>query len=121
MPDLSFINLYVSDPNASAAFYAGLLGSDPIQTSPTYVLFATHSGVMLGLWTREAVEPAVSAGRDETCEICFTVADTDAVHADWAARGLQIVQPPVTMGFGRTFTGLDPDGHRLRIFTPPAP
>jgi predicted enzyme related to lactoylglutathione lyase len=118
MTDLSFINLYVADPIASAAFYAGVLGSKPVQASPGYALFATKSGVMLGLWARETVEPAVSVGRGETCEICFTVADTDAIHADWAERGLVIAQPPATMGFGRTFTALDPDGHRLRVFTP---
>ena len=27
-------------------------------------------------------------------------------------------QPPVAMEFGQTFTALDPDGHRLRIYCP---
>jgi predicted enzyme related to lactoylglutathione lyase len=47
-------------------------------------------------------------------------ADVDAVHADWAARGLAIAQPPTELDFGRTFVALDPDGHRLRVFKPGA-
>jgi predicted enzyme related to lactoylglutathione lyase len=118
MTDLSFINLYVADTAASVTFYTALLGGKPVQASPGYAMFATKSGVTLGLWARDNVQPVVSSTRGETCEICFTVADTDATHDDWVARGIAIAQPPTTMGFGRTFTALDPDGHRLRVFTP---
>jgi predicted lactoylglutathione lyase len=43
-------------------------------------------------------------------------AQVDALHADWQARGLRILQAPVTRDFGYTFTAVDPDGHRLRVF-----
>ncbi len=39
-------------------------------------------------------------------------------YDDWARRGLVIEQEPVTMDFGRTFVALDPDGHRLRVYSP---
>jgi hypothetical protein len=32
--------------------------------------------------------------------------------------GLRIIQEPVKMDFGFTFTAADPDGHRLRVFAP---
>ena len=120
MLDLSFINLYVADAAASTAFYADLLGGGPTMDTPGFSAFTMPSGLTLGLWTRDAVEPVTSDGQAGACEICFAVADTDAAHDDWKARGLTIIQPPTTMGFGRTFTALDPDGHRLRVFTPPA-
>jgi predicted enzyme related to lactoylglutathione lyase len=41
-----------------------------------------------------------------------------ATHADWLARGLDVLQPPTPMDFGFTFTAGDPDGHRLRVFAP---
>lgn len=41
-----------------------------------------------------------------------------ALHAAWCARGLSILQAPVAMDFGLTFTAADPDGHRLRVFAP---
>ena len=114
-----FILLYVADPTRSAAFYAGLLGRGPAEASPSFVMFALESGVMLGLWTRtEVLPPATAPGG---AEICFTESGADAVrsrHAEWRRRGIRIVQEPTAMDFGLTFVGLDPDGHRLRVFAP---
>jgi catechol 2,3-dioxygenase-like lactoylglutathione lyase family enzyme len=123
MSDPNFVILYVDSPPASASFYAGLLGKTPVESSPTFAMFALESGVMLGLWSRHSVEPAatVSAGSGE---IAFTVADAEAVrtvHADWHKRGLPILQAPVDLDFGHTFVALDPDGHRLRVFAPTGP
>jgi catechol 2,3-dioxygenase-like lactoylglutathione lyase family enzyme len=123
MPDPNFVILYVDSPGASAAFYADLLGKPPVQSSPTFAMFALDWGVMLGLWSRRAVESAATASGG--CgEIAFTVGNLDAVrfvHADWSTRGLRIVQAPTELDFGHTFVALDPDGHRLRVFAPTAP
>lgn len=115
MPDLSLIILYVDSPAASAAFYAGLLGQEPGEASPTFAMFTLPSGVGLGLWSRHAVEPAATAPAGGG-EIAFMAEDVDAMHADWSARGLVIAQTPVDLDFGRTFVALDPDNHRLRVF-----
>lgn len=120
MTTFSLVILYVDSPAASAAFYARLLGQEPVEASPTFAMFAMPSGVGLGLWSRHAVEPAAAAAGGGT-EVAFTAADVDAVHADWAARGLAIAQPPTELDFGRTFVALDPDGHRLRVFAPAVP
>ena len=120
MPDLSLVILYVDSPAASAAFYEGLLGRPPVEASPTFALFSLPSGAGIGLWSRHTVEPlAVASGGG--AELAFSARDVDAVHADWAGRGLPIAQPPTEMDFGRTFVALDPDGHRLRVFMPASP
>jgi catechol 2,3-dioxygenase-like lactoylglutathione lyase family enzyme len=122
MPDPNFVLLYVESPAASAAFYADLLGKAPVESSPTFAMFALGSGVMLGLWSRRTVEPAAALG--DGGEIAFSVADraaVDATHADWKERGLPILQSPTEMDFGRTFVAGDPDGHRLRVFFPTGP
>ena len=84
-------------------------------------MFALDQGVMLGLWSRRTVEPAATpAGGGE---LGFPVGDdaaVDALHADWARRGMTIAQAPTKLDFGRTFVALDPDGHRLRVFAPSA-
>lgn len=116
MPNLSLVILYVDNPTASAAFYADLLGQSLVEASPTFAMFSLPSGVGIGLWSRHTVEPAAAAGGG--AELAFTADDVDAVHADWAGRGLSIAQPPTEMDFGRTFVALDPDGHRLRVFAP---
>lgn len=120
MPTLSLVILYVDSPPASTAFYASLLGQEPVEASPTFAMFAMPCGVGLGLWSRHTVEPAAAAVAGAN-EVAFTADDVDAVHRNWKARGLAIAQPPTDLDFGRTFVALDPDGHRLRVFAPTAP
>ncbi len=122
MTDPNFIILYVDSPAASAAFYASLLGRDPIEASPTFAMIMLKPGLMLGLWARPGVQPAATVAGGGA-EIAFTVADAAAVaatHDDWLNRGLTILQAPVDLDFGRTFVAVDPDGHRLRVFCPGA-
>lgn len=116
----NFILLYVSNPRHSAAFYASLLGSEPLELSDTFAMFATGEGQMLGLWARETVSPSATAaaGAAELAMTVDTIAAVDTVHRDWTTRGYVIAQPPCQMDFGYTFTAQDPDGHRLRVFVP---
>ncbi|PWC53085.1 VOC family protein [Azospirillum sp. TSO22-1] len=123
MHDPNFVILYVADAPASAAFYAELLGIQPVESSPGFAMFALPSGFKLGLWARHTVQPAAASAAGSG-ELVFTVADADAVgatHADWSRRGLRIAQEPTAMEFGHTFTALDPDGHRLRVYAPGEP
>ena len=110
--------LYVDNPEASGRFYAGLLDTQPTESSPGFVLFVLNSGLKLGLWAKPAVKPrpVASAGCTELGFPMKYVDQVDAVHADWTARGVSIAQPPTDMDFGRTFLALDPDGHRLRVY-----
>ncbi|NMK47820.1 VOC family protein [Achromobacter sp. Bel] len=119
MSDTNYVLFYVEKPQASAAFYSALLQRDPVENSPTFALFVLDSGLKLGLWSRYTVEPA-AAGRGGASELAFAVADVDVVnqrHREWSLRGLPILQAPTDMDFGRTFVALDPDGHRLRVFS----
>ena len=113
--------LYVDQPQASAAFYARLFGREPVESSPTFCMFALD-GLMVGLWSRHTVEPAAAAAGGGA-EVAFPVADAPAVEATfaaWSGLGLPIVQPVTLMDFGTPFVALDPDGHRLRVFAPAA-
>ena len=40
-----FVLLYVNEPQASAAFYARLLGRKPLESSPTFVMFELAPGL----------------------------------------------------------------------------
>jgi catechol 2,3-dioxygenase-like lactoylglutathione lyase family enzyme len=121
MSDPNFILLYVASAQQSAAFYARLLDKAPVESAPTFAMFALDSGVMLGLWSAAGVLPfATPPGGSE---LAFAVVSDDAVrerHAQWRALGLPILQQPTAMDFGFTFTAADPDGHRLRVFVPRA-
>lgn len=117
-----FTILYVSNVRASAQFYADRLGVPVAQESPGFAVLPLPGGAMLGLWVRGGVTPAPTGGVGAT-EMAFTVADAGALramHADWAGKGVPMLNPPTEMDFGLNFTAVDPDGHRLRMFVPAA-
>ncbi len=97
MQNPNFLLLHVDSPEASAAFYETLLGHPPIETSPTFAMFALRSGIMLGLWSRHTVEP--KAGAVGASELAFTVEDSTAVDAtclDWKRLNVSILMEPTT-------------------------
>lgn len=118
MTETNTLLFYVADPVVSGRFYAGLLGREPVEVSPTFVLVVLPSGLALGLWKATGVEPAPTAAGGGG-ELGFKVAragDVDVTHAAWTARGATIALPPTDLDFGRSFVALDPDGHRLRVY-----
>lgn len=118
MTDTNTLLLYVTDPPASGRFYAELLGRAPVEASPTFVLFILPSGLGLGLWGRDGVQPApvAPAGGSEIGFKLESAAEIDSTHAAWQAKGATIAFPPTDLDFGRSFVALDPDGHRLRVY-----
>lgn len=118
MPKPNMVLLYVNEPKRSVKFYEELLDAQPMEQSPTFAMFKMNDSTVLGLWSRSGVEPkpASAAGATEIGVHLADEASVLATHADWQARGIEIAQAPVRMDFGLTFVGLDPDGHRLRIF-----
>jgi len=115
----SYVLAYVADTPKSAALYSALLGLEPVESSPNFAMFVLPNGLKLGLWARHDVEP--KATLPGGAELCVTVEGDDAVRLTrdaWAKLGLKILQEPTSMDFGFTFTAADPDGHRLRVFSP---
>ena len=110
--------LYVESARRSAAFYASLCDCEPVELQDTFGLFCLPNGMRLGLWSRAGVAPAAnqSAGATELCFALDTNHAVDEALAHWKKRDITIIQQPVRMDFGYTFTALDPDGHRLRVY-----
>ena len=117
--DPNLIIFYVDNPLISTPFYEGILKSQPIGSSPTFVMFVLKSGMRLGLWSKHSVEPhAIMLGGGN--ELSLQVQDDraiDELYALWQQQGIQIAQKPTMMDFGYTFVALDPDQHRIRIFS----
>ena len=109
--------LYVDNLALSAKFYEDILGIKPEQSSPSFNCFALGNGMILGLKTKETVEPPVQneAGGGELAFIVDTNSHVDDLFADWQNKGTKIAQSPTILPYGYSFVALDPDGHRLRV------
>ena len=119
MRTLNYVLLAVREPGKSAQLYTRLLGREPVENSPTFVLYVLPTGLKVGLWQADEIEPKpLPAGG---VELSFTEDSreaVDATHDECRRLGLRIVQEPTAMDFGYTFVAEDPDGHRLRPFVP---
>ena len=121
MSSPKFVILYVKDPAASTRFYETALGRPPAESAPAFSMFALAPDVMLALWNRKEVTPEPSTGSAfELALPVATSAEVDDTCASWSARGVTIVESPVDQPYGRAFLAVDPDGHRLRVFSPPS-
>ncbi len=114
--------LYVANVTKSADFYSALLNLEPVEQSPTFALFALKNGFKLGLWSSHTVEPGVHpavALPQARGEIVFSVPDlaaVDALYQEWGRNPqMNVIQKPVRLDFGYTFSVQDADGHRLRV------
>ena len=117
MRTLNYLLPAVRDPLKSAELYSKLLGREPVEKAPSFVLYVLPTGLKIGLWLADEMEPKPNAAGG--IEISFSEESKDAVRAtfeEWSKLGLKVVQAPTEMDFGFTFVVEDPDGHRLRPF-----
>ncbi len=118
-PMLSHVILMVENPKSSALFYSRLLGAEPLEQSETFVLYSLPGGPMLGLWSKHTARPKVT-GSPGSFEICFPEVSNLHVrrrYEEFLEAKIPIALEPAAMdGMSSTFVGLDPDGHRIRVF-----
>lgn len=117
MRTLNYLLLAVRDPLKSAELYSKLLGREPVEKAPTFVLYVLPTGLKIGLWLANEMEPKSNAAGG--IEISFSEDSKEAVRAtfeEWTKLGLTVLQEPTEMDFGFTFVVEDSDGHRLRPF-----
>lgn len=118
-PDFNI--LYVNDLEASTRFYTELLGQQPEEGSPSFTMYHFSNNTTLGLKTVQSVEPKAILSGGGGGEMGFTVEHIEAIdtlYAEWTKRGLSILHAPAQMNYGYTFVAVDPDGYRIRVFTP---
>lgn len=115
----SFENLLlaVRSPQESAKLYEKLFDGKPVESSPNFVLFVLPNGFKFGLWAAHDVQP--KPNKPGATELCFIQPSREEVlvrFEEWKKLGLKVLQEPVDMDFGFTFTCEDSDGHRLRAY-----
>lgn len=115
----NMIAFYVADIKTSVSFYEQLLGSAPLEQSDAFAMFALPSGLLLGLWLKQTVEPKVLTAGTEG-ELIFSFAQNSDVDRQYQAlqqKNIKTPQKPMQLEFGYTFLITDPDNHRIRYFS----
>ncbi|WP_254704717.1 VOC family protein [Rhodococcus pyridinivorans] len=109
--------IYVTDVERATRFYSDLFAMTPQMTTPRYVPFEVAPGVLFALWSGRA--GTVDANAPRFSEVGLMVpgsaAAVDAIHDEWAGKGVTVVEAPHDEVFGRTFVVSDPDGNLIRV------
>ncbi len=111
------ITLFVADPQRSKAFYREVFDVAPLFEDEASVAFRFEN-LVVNLLRRPAahdlIGPATVASADAGAAFQLTiwVDDTDAVCAELAEHGVELINGPIDREWGmRTACFADPDGH----------
>jgi catechol 2,3-dioxygenase-like lactoylglutathione lyase family enzyme len=104
--------LYVRDLQASAAFYAGVLGLALARDQGACHIYRTAPNAYIGLCQRTEVTP-----QSDSLIVTLVTDDVDGWYARAVAAGAQVESPPVHSDvYHITHCFLrDPDGYRVEI------
>jgi catechol 2,3-dioxygenase-like lactoylglutathione lyase family enzyme len=115
------ITLFVEDPQRSRAFYAEVFGAPVVyedDDAATFRFENTIVNLLRSTAAQELVAPAdvAAAGAGSQLQLTIWVDDADAVAAELASRGVELLNGPMDREWGmRTAAFADPDGHVWEI------
>ena len=112
----NYMGIVVDDLDAATTFYRDTLGvpvNEEAGIPGAYVQFDLEGGAVLSLQAQTAL-----AG-NPPFEPALMVEDADAAYTAWKERGVELLEEPNDMPFGRTFTFRTPAGHVLRAYAAP--
>jgi lactoylglutathione lyase len=113
---IAHLGLFVSNPGAARGFYQELLG---FEESFTLAATAASPGrAFVKINDRQWIEliDAPTAGEGQLDHVAFYTADAESMRRYLAGRGVQVSEAAALGPSGdRTFTVVDPDGHRIEF------
>ena len=111
------ITLFVEDPRRSQSFYEDVFELSAVYEDDNSAAFKFENMIVNLLRTPAAhglIDPAVVASRESGSrfQLSIWVDDADAVCAELATRGVELLNGPMNREWGmRTASFADPDGH----------
>jgi catechol 2,3-dioxygenase-like lactoylglutathione lyase family enzyme len=115
------ITLFVEDPRRSQSFYEEVFGLSAIWEDEDSAAFQFENTIVNLLRipaARDLIDPGAVASREAGSRFQLTiwVDDADAVCAELATRGVELLNGPMNREWGmRTASFSDPDGHIWEI------
>jgi catechol 2,3-dioxygenase-like lactoylglutathione lyase family enzyme len=113
--------LVVSDQDRSREFYAKILGGSVVLERDPVILHVANTWLILndgGGPTEDKPEVTLVTPEDPNRVSAFLnvrVADIHALYADWTAKGVEFLTPPMDRGREIRAYVRDPDGHLIEI------
>jgi catechol 2,3-dioxygenase-like lactoylglutathione lyase family enzyme len=117
LKSLGAITLFVESRQRAKAFYTDIFDAPVIHEDENAVAFRFENTIVNLLEVpaaHELIAPATVANREAGSgfQLTIWVDDTDAVCAELARRGVELVNGPINREWGlRTASFTDPDGH----------
>jgi lactoylglutathione lyase len=118
---ISAITLFVDDLEAARQFYLEVFGLPVTYEDEASTVFDFGNTIINLLKTSEALdliapEPVAPASSGARMQLTITVDDVDAVCAELARRGVELLNGPMDRPWGiRTAAFKDPGGHIWEI------
>ena len=117
LQSLGAITMFVEDRTQSKAFYERAFDVPALNEDDVSIAFKFENVIVNLLESRaahELIDPAPVATREggSRFQLTIWVDDADAVCAELASRGVELLNGPVNRDWGvRTASFTDPDGH----------
>ena len=121
LKNVGAVTLFVEDPQRSKSFYEKVFELSPIFEDEASTAFKFENMIVNLLArpaARDLIAPAAVAAPDagSQLQLSIWVADADAVCAELARRGVELLIGPMNRDWGmRTAAFADPDGHVWEI------
>lgn len=118
---ISTVTLFMEDLGASKEFYGRVFGLPVVFEDPDSVVFrfgSTLINLLKATAAPELIEPAsvASPGVGSRFQFTIEVDDVDAMAAELARRGVELLNGPIDRPWGvRTASFQDPGGHIWEI------
>jgi len=111
MARIAEVALFTDRVDEMAAFYAAVLGVEPLQRGSDIAIFDAD-GITVLIHSRAATSPSRPPNQNH---IALAVGDVDAACGTLASQGLVILLPPREYDWGRSAYLRDPDGHLVEL------
>jgi catechol 2,3-dioxygenase-like lactoylglutathione lyase family enzyme len=113
--------IVVADVERSRRFYADVLGGETVMTGEPSIVALANGWIIMNVGGGPTVDkPTVILETPPDPErtssfLNIRVADIQAVHAEWSARGAEFLTPPKDLGAESRCYIRDPDGHLIEV------
>jgi catechol 2,3-dioxygenase-like lactoylglutathione lyase family enzyme len=110
-----------NDVERSRRFYADVLGGEVVMEGEPTIVALANGWIIINVGggpTEDKPTVTLEAPTDLDRTSSFLnirVADIEAIHKEWSARGAKFLTPPMDRGAGIRCYVRDPDGHLIEV------